>query len=95
MDISCAYNTQKSNLPTTYPPPTHPRYISSRGLFTIFNMETPRTPTDPLTVVRSLDAKAIRKRIDDLDAERQALMVLLRAAQRMEREELRKGERQA
>jgi hypothetical protein len=48
-------------------------------------METPQTPTDPLNVVRSLDADAIRKRIDDLDAERQALMVLLRAAQRMDR----------
>jgi hypothetical protein len=41
--------------------------------------------------VRSLDAEAIRKRIDDLDAERQALMMLLRAAQRMERAESRKG----
>jgi hypothetical protein len=53
-------------------------------------METPRSPTDPLTIVRDLDAEAIRQRIDELDAERQALMVLLRAAQRMERADQRK-----
>lgn len=47
-------------------------------------METPQSPTDPLAVVRSLDAEAIRTRIDELDAERQALLVLLRAAQRIE-----------
>jgi hypothetical protein len=58
-------------------------------------METPQTPTDPLIVVRSLDAEVIRKRLDDLAAERQALLVLLRAALRMERNDRRKGEHQA
>lgn len=46
-------------------------------------------PTDPLALVRQLDAEAIRNRIDDLDRERQALLVLLRAAQRAERQQSR------
>ncbi len=39
-------------------------------------------PTDPVELVRQLDAGVIRNRLDDLDRERAALMVLLRAAQR-------------
>lgn len=42
-------------------------------------------PTDPVELVRQLDAGVIRNRIDDLDREREALMVLLRAAQRAQR----------
>jgi hypothetical protein len=48
-------------------------------------MTATSTPsTDPIDIVRQLDAETIRARIDTLDRERQALMVLLRAAQRMQ-----------
>jgi hypothetical protein len=51
-------------------------------------MDTTQTPTtDPLALVRELDARAIRERLDALDRERAALLVLLRAAQRMRRED--------
>jgi len=43
-------------------------------------------PTDPVTLVRQLDADAIRERLDALDRERDALRVLLRVAQRARRE---------
>ena len=46
---------------------------------------TKSLPTDPVQLVRQLDAEAIRNRIDDLDRERDALLVLLRAAQRAQR----------
>jgi hypothetical protein len=46
---------------------------------------TQALPTDPLTLVRQLNAEAIRSRIEDLDREREALVVLLRAAQRAQR----------
>ncbi len=57
----------------------------------------PRIPeTDPLKLVRQLDAEVIRLRIADLDRERDALLVLLRAAQRATRDktakEVRDGE---
>jgi hypothetical protein len=39
-------------------------------------------PYDPVALVRDLDAAAIRQRLNDLDRERSALLVLLRAAQR-------------
>jgi hypothetical protein len=42
-------------------------------------------PTDPVQLVRQLDAEAIRNRLEDLDREREALLVLLRAAQRAQR----------
>lgn len=42
-------------------------------------------PPDPIAIVQQLDAAALRERIDALDRERKALLVLLRAAQRMER----------
>jgi hypothetical protein len=45
------------------------------------NTQTP-TQTDPVEIVRSLDPDAIRDRLDELDRERQALRVLLRAAMR-------------
>ena len=41
--------------------------------------------TDPIAIVQQLDPEAIRKRIDALDGEREALLVLLRAAQRIRR----------
>jgi hypothetical protein len=39
-------------------------------------------PADPVELVRQLDAEAIRHRLDNLDRERAALLVLLRAALR-------------
>src|SRR4051812_37870967 len=42
--------------------------------------------TDPVRLVRQLDAGVIRARLDALDEERQALLVLLRAAQRIHRD---------
>jgi hypothetical protein len=42
-------------------------------------------PADPVTLVRQLDADALRARLDDLDREREALLILLRAAQRARR----------
>ena len=45
-------------------------------------MDAIRTLNDPTELVRQLDARLIRERIDALDRERQALMVLLRAALR-------------
>ena len=48
-------------------------------------MDTSHTssiPTDAVDLVRHLDPDAIRQRIDAIDAERDALMVLLRAARR-------------
>ena len=48
---------------------------------------TPTPPNDPVALVRQLDAEAIRSRLDDLDRERAALMVLLRAAQRARRDD--------
>jgi hypothetical protein len=39
-------------------------------------------PTDPVILVRQLNADDIRNRLDALDRERKALLVLLRAAQR-------------
>lgn len=42
-------------------------------------------PTDPIELVRKLDAEVIRSRLDDLNREREALLVLLRAAQRLQR----------
>lgn len=50
---------------------------------------TKSLPADPIMLVNQLDAEAIRNRIDDLDRERDALLVLLRAAQRAKRKEAR------
>ncbi len=51
-------------------------------------------PNDPVALVRQLDAEAISNRIRDLDSERDALMVLLRAAQRKRRDESARGKKQ-
>ncbi|WP_162671712.1 hypothetical protein [Gemmata massiliana] len=40
------------------------------------------TPSDPLSLIRELDVEALESRIDQLDRERQALLILLRAARR-------------
>jgi hypothetical protein len=40
---------------------------------------------DPVQLVQNLDADEIRRRIDAIDSEREALLVLLRAAQRNDR----------
>jgi hypothetical protein len=51
---------------------------------------TPNIPTDPIAIIQQLHSATIRERIESLDRERQALMVLLRAAQRMERDKREK-----
>jgi hypothetical protein len=43
-------------------------------------------PNDPLKLIRQLDSENIRRQLNDLDRERQALLVLLRAAQRARKE---------
>lgn len=43
---------------------------------------TSSAPDDPLQMLRRLDAEVLSARIETLDAERAALMVLLRAARR-------------
>jgi hypothetical protein len=48
--------------------------------------KTQPPPIDPVALVRQLDPVAIRTRLDDLDREREALLVLLRAAQRAHRD---------
>jgi hypothetical protein len=45
--------------------------------------------TDPASLVRQLDADAIRGRLEELDRERKALLVLLRAALRARRDTAR------
>ena len=47
------------------------------------------TPTDPATLISQLDPKSIRERIDAINRERKALLILLRAAARVH------GDRQA
>jgi hypothetical protein len=42
-------------------------------------------PTDAVELVHRLDATSIRERLDSLDRERKALLVLLRAAIRAKR----------
>jgi hypothetical protein len=42
-------------------------------------------PDNPVALIQQLDADAIRERLDALDRERDALRVLLRAAQRAKR----------
>jgi hypothetical protein len=45
-------------------------------------MDDPIKSLDPAELVRQLDPDAIRRRLDQLDREREALLVLLRAALR-------------
>lgn len=45
-------------------------------------MDATQTIADPIAIVRQLDAERIRERIDAIDRERDALLVLLRAAKR-------------
>jgi hypothetical protein len=49
-------------------------------------MDALTLPDDPVTLVRRLDPAAIRRRLDDLEGERGALLVLLRAALRVRRD---------
>ncbi len=42
-------------------------------------------PADPVELIRQLNPEVIRNRMDELDRERAALLVLLRAAQRAQR----------
>jgi hypothetical protein len=44
-------------------------------------------PADPAGLVNGLDAEGIRARLDDLDREREALVVLLRAARRARKDD--------
>jgi hypothetical protein len=48
-------------------------------------MNNASVPCDAVALVRRLDAAAIHERLDDLDRERSALLVLLRAARRAQR----------
>jgi hypothetical protein len=58
-------------------------------------MSTASLPTaDPIVLVQQLDADVIRERLEALDREREALLVLLRAALRMRRERAREPIRQ-
>jgi hypothetical protein len=52
-------------------------------------MDATHTPptTDPVALLQQLDADAIRRRLADLERERSALLVLLRAARRMQHDE--------
>ena len=45
-------------------------------------MDTTHPPIDAGALVKRLDADAIKQRLDDMDRERKALMILLRAALR-------------
>jgi hypothetical protein len=51
---------------------------------------TPHLLTDPVTLVRQLDPAAIRGRLGAIDRERAALLVLLRAALRVRRDDTRR-----
>jgi hypothetical protein len=57
----------------------------------------PTASTDPAALVRQLDPDSIRERIDAIDRERKALLVLLRAARRAQADRLapRKEDRHA
>jgi len=46
---------------------------------------------NPTTILEKLDSADIRRRLDDLDRERRALLTLLRAAQNRERGVRRAG----
>lgn len=49
-------------------------------------MDAPATsPPDPVAIIRQIDAAVIRERLDAMERERQALLVLLRAANRARR----------
>jgi len=47
---------------------------------------------DATTILQQLDEREIRQRLDDIDRERDALMVLLRAAMRKRKPPSRKAE---
>jgi hypothetical protein len=47
--------------------------------------------TDATSLVKQLDMAAIRLRLDEIEAERKALVVLLRAAQAKERRKPKQG----
>jgi hypothetical protein len=52
---------------------------------------TRNNPTDPQALLAGLDADELRRRIEQLDRERSALLVLLRAARARQRGLARKG----
>jgi len=52
----------------------------------------PLPPTDPVTLVRTLDPDEIRRHLAENDHERRALLVLLRAALARKRAEVRAGQ---
>jgi hypothetical protein len=47
--------------------------------------------TNATELVRNLDSKAIRERLDELDREREALLILMRAAVRAEKDGVSRG----
>jgi hypothetical protein len=48
-------------------------------------------PPNPVALIRSIDPDRIRDRLDEMEAEREALLVLLRAAQAARRPSRRKA----
>jgi hypothetical protein len=48
-------------------------------------------PTDPAALIRGLDAEIISEHIKAIDRERDALLVLLRAARRAQPDQLPRG----
>lgn len=42
-------------------------------------------PTDPIAILASLDADAIEAKLTEMDRDREALLVLLRAARRQQK----------
>ena len=54
-------------------------------------MDATSPPVDPVQLVNQLDANQIQQRLEDLERERDALRVLLRAALRARRDPPLKG----
>jgi hypothetical protein len=56
-------------------------------------MQATTTPpsADPVEILRRLDVESLRARLDQIDAERAGLQVLLRAALQTRRKALREG----
>jgi hypothetical protein len=57
-------------------------------------MSTADTITDPVKVLRELDADAIAARLEELDAEARALRVLLRSARARQSAQRRRAKEQ-
>jgi hypothetical protein len=58
------------------------------------HMNTADVQTDPVALVRSLDADQIARRLEELAAEERALRVLLRSARARQQGQLRRERRE-